>query len=158
MRRLLDRALEQSAADGRLALFDKLLDELVPDEARLLGALSDGSASPLVTIRARSRGGAGAPLLENASLIGRTANLTLASGTPIYVAHLLNLGLLQVGPEDPDLKEEYEILLADPTVLRALASATHGVVPARVERRTLTLSPLGRELWEATSPDEGGPA
>jgi hypothetical protein len=150
MRRLLDRALEQSSAESRMALFDKLVDMLVPDEARILGALSDGSASPLVNIRARTRSGASELLLENASLIGRTANLTLVARTPAYVSHLVALGLVELGPEDPALKNEYEILLADPAALKSLAAASRGMVPARVERRTLLLSSLGRELWSAT--------
>jgi hypothetical protein len=151
MRRLLDRALEQSSAESRMALFDKLVDMLVPDEARILGALSDGSASPLVNVRARTRSGANELVLENASLIGRTANLTLVGRTPTYVSHLVALGLVELGPEDPALKNEYEILLADPAALRSLAAATRGVVPPRVERRTLVLSSLGRELWTASS-------
>lgn len=156
MRRLLERALEQTSTESRTALFDKLVDMLVPDEARILGALADGSVSPLVNVRARTRSGAIEALLENASLVGRTANLALVSRTPTYVTHLLALGLVEVGAEDPALREEYEILLADPAVLRSLTAATRTMLPPRVERRTLLLSSLGRELWTATSPDSAG--
>jgi len=156
MQRLLDRALEQSPSGGRLALFEKLLDEIVPDEARIIGALSDGSGSPLVNVRQRSRTGNGSDLVvENVSLIGKTANLTLWARTPTYVGHLLSLGLVEIGPEDPTLKDEYQILLADTAVLQALRAATHGMLPPRVERRTLRLSPLGRDLWAACCPEGG---
>lgn len=39
---LLNRALDQSTSGSRAELFHWLLDQLVADEARILGALSDG--------------------------------------------------------------------------------------------------------------------
>lgn len=149
---LLDRALVQTAQGGRAEFFSKIVDQLVPDEARILGALSDGSRSPLVRIRTRTRsGGVGESILENASLIGRTANAVLPALTPAYVAHLRGLGLVATGPEDPGLKEEYEILLAEASVLEATRSSGLGLGPV-VERRSLFLSRLGQELWTASQP------
>jgi hypothetical protein len=156
MRQLLDRALEQSASDSRLALFDKLVNDLVPDEARILGALSDGSRSPLVNIRVRHvSGAAGELVVSNASLVGRTANLTSPQLTPTYVAHLLSLGLVEIGPQAQDLSDDYQILVADTVILKALKTAARGPVAPRVERLTLLLSPLGRELWAACNPQGG---
>jgi len=152
MHRLLDRALEQSSSSSRQELFHKILDQIVPDEARIIGALSDGSASPLLHVYARTRTGlVGEVVLENMSLIGKTANLALPHLTPTYVSHLLSLGLLETGPEDTTLKDEYEILGADTAVLRAIKKASRGPIPARVERYTLRLSGLGIELWNAAN-------
>jgi len=152
MHRLLDRALEQSSSSGRQELFHKILDQIVPDEARILGALSDGSASPLLHVYARTRAGlVGEVVLENMSLIGKTANLALPHLTPTYVSHLLSLGLLETGPEDATMKAEYEILGADTAVLRAIKQASRGPIPARIERYTLRLSGLGIELWNAAN-------
>lgn len=156
MRRLLDRAIEQSGTASRQELFDKLLDQLVPDEARIISALSDGSASPLLHVYARTRAGLpGDVALENMSLIGKTANLTLPHLTPIYVRHLLWLGLVESGAEDTSLKEEYEILAADTTVLGVIKKVSRGPIPARIEKCTLRLSGLGLELWAATSGARG---
>ena len=152
MHRLLDRALEQSSSSGRQELFHRILDQIVPDEARILGALSDGSASPLLHVYARTRAGlVGEVVLENMSLIGKTANLALPHLTPTYVSHLLSLGLLETGPEDATMKAEYEILGADTAVLRAIKKASRGPIPARIERYTLRLSGLGIELWNAAN-------
>lgn len=149
---LLDRALAQSSTSSRQQLFDKILDQIVPDEARIIGALSDGSASPLIHVYGRTRAGlVGEVVLENAALIGKSANVSLPQLTPTYVGHLLALGLLETGPEDPALKDEYEILAADLTVLQALKKAARGPIPARVDRLTLRLSGLGLELWAATT-------
>jgi abortive infection alpha-like protein len=154
MHDLLDRAVEQDTATSRQELFHKILDQIVPDEARIISALSDGGASPLLNVYARTRTGlAGEVVLENMSLIGRTANLALPHLTPMYVSHLLSLGLVESNPEDPAMKEEYEVLAADPAVLRAIKNASRGPIPARIEKYTLRLSGLGLDLWAAA----GGP-
>lgn len=148
--RLLRQAVDQSTFSGQQELFHKILDQLVPDEARIIAALSDGSVSPLVNVRARAIAGFARRLeLENMSLIGKTANLALGGQTPAYVSHLLTLGLVEIGPNDPRLKVEYEILCADTAVLRAMKDARRGPVPAHVERHTLRLSGLGLALWAA---------
>lgn len=149
---LLDQALNQGTQDSKLALFDRLLDQLVADEARILGALSDGTTSPLINVIGRNP--SRTPVLENAALIGRTANLALPNMVPAYVSHLLALGLVEVGPEDSDLKTEYEVLAAETMVLKAIKDSSVGPVGPRVDRRTLRLSPLGMELWETAMQGE----
>lgn len=153
---LLSRALGQSTASGQDELFHRILDLIVPDEARMISALSDSSRSPLVSVHALTPAGLmGEALLENACLVGRTANVALPRLTPTYVGHLLALGLVEIGPEDDSLKDEYQILLAETDVLAAIRAGSRGPVPARVVRRTLLLSPLGHALWEACT-GEGG--
>ncbi|MFB1296934.1 Abi-alpha family protein [Mycobacterium sp. pW049] len=150
MARLLDRALDQNTRGSQTELYHHLLDQLVADEARILGALSDGSSSPLVNVygwlKPRTQG---RPVLENASLIGRTANVALPHMVSQYISHLLALGLVEIGPEDATLDTDYEVLLAESTVLAAIKTASRGPVPARVDRFTLALSPLGKALWQA---------
>jgi hypothetical protein len=152
MHGLLGRAIEQSTTASRQELFHKILDQIVPDEARIISALSDGSSSPLLHVYSRTLAGlVGEVVLENMSLIGKTANLTLPHLTPMYVSHLLSLGLVESGPEDSAMKDEYEILAADPAVLRAIKNAGRGPIPGRMEKYTLRLSGLGLELWAAAS-------
>jgi Abortive infection alpha len=144
---LLERSLVQSANHGRDEFYAKLLHELVPDEARILSALSDGSPAALVHIERRRVLTADRRRLENASSIGRTAALTLPHLTSTYITHLLRLGLVEIGPEAPECKLDYEALLAERPVREALKDAETGPVPPRTLRRTLRLSPLGQELW-----------
>jgi hypothetical protein len=147
---LLSRALEQSTASSQDELFHRILSQIVPDEARIISALSDGHPSPLVSVHDLTPAGMlGEALIENACLIGRMANVALTGLTPTYVGHLLSLGLVEVGPEDNDLKDEYQILLAETDVLAATRAGSRGPVPARVVRRTLSLSPLGHAFWAA---------
>ena len=65
--RLLDRALDQSTSGSQQELYHRLLDQLVADEARIVGALSDGTSSPLVNVHSRSRNQV---VLQNACLTG----------------------------------------------------------------------------------------
>jgi hypothetical protein len=151
MTQLLDRALGQNTRGSQVELYHHLLDQLVADEARIIGALSDGSVSPLVNVYAWSRPRVqGQATLENASLIGRTANVALPQMVPQYVSHLLSLGLVEKGPEDPALETEYEVLMAESMVLAAIKSASRGPISAKVDKFVLSLSGLGRSLWEAT--------
>jgi hypothetical protein len=86
MTRLLDRALDQNTKGSQIELYHHLLDQLVADEARIIGALSDGSSSPMVNVYTwRSPRVPGRAVLENACLIGRTANVALPQMVPQYV-------------------------------------------------------------------------
>lgn len=144
------RAVEHGTTSSQAELFHRILDQLVPDEARILGALADGSRSALLNVRGlKASGGKNRVLLQNASLVGRTANLALPAMTPVYVGHLLMLGLLETGPEDPQLKDDYQILAAEAEVLKAIKAGSVGMIRAKLEKGTLCLSPLGMSLWAA---------
>jgi len=149
---LLDRSLEQSTGESRAELFHRLLDQLVADEARILGALSDGSSSPMVNVYSWGQPRqSGRAVLEHASLIGRTANVALPELVPHYIGHLLALNLVEVKPEDPSLETEYELLMAETSVLAAVKSGGRGPIPAKVERMAVAISPLGSEFWAAAT-------
>ena len=150
MAELLERSVMQDTKSSKADWHAAVLSQLVPDEARVIAALAEASAPvPLLHVLPRSGHGR---LLENASLIGRTAALTLPAMTPVYVTHLRALGLVETGPEDKDNPKVYELLLADKAVRAALKEGEMGKLPARVLRRTLMLSQRGRELWDSTRP------
>ncbi|MFC7506142.1 hypothetical protein, partial [Nocardioides sp. GCM10030258] len=64
--------------------------------------------------------------------------------------------LVETGPEDPQLKNDYQILGADGAVLRALKAGKRGPMEARVEKYTIRLSAFGRDLWAAATSGESG--
>ncbi len=149
LRTLLDRSMYSSPDKSRDALYLDLLGSLVPDEARILAALSDGSAYPVIHVAEPGAGGATAYALKNASTVGRSAGVSLPRYTPLYLTRMLRLGLVRIGPEATSMYDEYEMLLTDSVVNIALATARRGVRAARVVRRTVRISDLGQELWEA---------
>ena len=74
MERMLRRSMDQTSADSRHALFARILHDLVPDEARIMSALADGSTYPLIEVAGAQRGRALQRVLKNASSVGRRAD------------------------------------------------------------------------------------
>lgn len=146
---LLRRSMDNTPDESRKALHEHLIASLVPDEARILSALSDGSAYPLVHVAEPGVGSFQKRVLENASSVGRQAGVSLPDRTHLYVTHLRQLGLVETRDEDAALKDEYEVLLTDQLVRATIRTINKGPRGARVIRRTLVISDLGRELWEA---------
>lgn len=152
---LLDTSIEDDHPRSREHLYRRLLVQLVPDEARMLAALADGTVYPLVHVQTRAGGGA-RTVLADASTVGRAAGVQLPGAVPTYVANLRRLGLAEEGPEDETLSVSYDILLGEDHVRRAEEEARRdGRLGARVLRRTLRISELGRELWLACRPGDG---
>lgn len=157
MGELLERSVETDRRASRDYLFGTIISQLVPDEARLVAALSDGRAAATtdVLIKAGPRGRTRTEL-AHASLIGRHAGLSSPENTPTYLARLISFGLLHVGPEDDALSTDYEILAADSVVQDARKAAeARRAGSVRLRRATVSLSPLGREFWAATDPSQG---
>lgn len=152
---LLACAIEQSAATGEHALFRRILDRLVPDEAAMIAALAEGGGGPaaLVHVVPRARRPDSPHGLENATSLGRRAGTSSQRLVPTYVQHLLELGLVEYGPEEEEMELEFEILMAETEVRDALRRCKTGVMGPRVVRQTLRLSDLGGALWEACRPD-----
>lgn len=158
IRALLTRSMHDTPTESRRRLHEVLVGELVPDEARILSALSDGSSYPLVHIAGPGVGSYQKLVLENASSVGRAAGVALPDRVHLYVSHLRRLGLVEAGPEEHSLKDEYDILLTEPNLRATIGAMGKGPRGARIIRRTVRMSDLGRELWEAahSSQDAGG--
>jgi hypothetical protein len=150
LRSLLDRSMYNSPDDSRNALYLGLLQGLLPDEARILAALSDGSAYPVIDVAEPTIGTISAFVLTNASTVGRAAGVSLPQHTPLYLSRLVLAGLAGIGAEGGNtMYDDYEMLLTDAAVNLALAQARRGVRAGRVIRRTVRISELGQELWDA---------
>lgn len=154
---LLARSTHDTPSESRRRLHEVLVGELVPDEARILSALSDGSSYPLVHITRPGVSSYQKLVVENASSVGRAAGVALPDRVHLYVSHLRRLGLVEAGPEDHSLKDEYDILLTEPNLRATIDAMGKGPRSARIIRRTVRMSDLGRELWEAArSPQDAG--
>jgi hypothetical protein len=110
-------------------------------------------------VHIQSKANGGRTVLANASTVGRAAGVQLPEATAAYVTHLRVLGLVEEGPADDALAVRYDILLGDPEVRGAEEQARgEGRLGARTVRRTVRLSALGRELWDACQQREPTPA
>jgi hypothetical protein len=146
---LLDRSIEQSPEQAKRDTFLVILHQLVPDEARILAALSDGGSHPAIHVTAGSTlGSSTRRVLSNLSSVGQAAGVQLREMTPHYISHLLELGLVELAPEDPDLALKYEILESHTQIRDAIARiGREQKGKARIVRRTVRLTALGRDLW-----------
>jgi hypothetical protein len=161
MGELLERSVEADRNASRDYLFGNIISQLVPDEARIMAALSDGTSYAAMDVVARQLGRPGVrTVLANASTVGRSAGVVSPENVPTYVTRLHNFGLVEFGPADETLSTQYDILATDSAVQAAQAAiqARHQGSP-RLVRRTVAISPFGREFWTASDPNRtgGGP-
>lgn len=155
MAQLLDQAQEQTRNDAYAYLALRITRQLVPDEARIVAALSDGHESPMIHLAAGPRiGKATQRWLENISAIGRESGTQLVDQTADYVQHLRELGLLESGEEDrdPRMLVKYQLLEADSRVREACAEIEKQGLKPRFFRRTIRLSEAGHAFWAACNP------
>lgn len=149
LRELLGHSAELSREESLEASCMAILRSLVPDEARILAALSDGSGYPLIHVMAGSRMGLTAhPMLEYVSTVGRNAGVLCPELTPAYVRHLAAWGLTETAPEDESQDIQYQMLETDDAVRRLMARISSNGEKVRLVRRTLRMSDFGMVLWK----------
>jgi hypothetical protein len=152
MAELLNHSVGFGRDRAREYFYAIILRQLTPDEARILSALSDGSPFPAVDVAERTGlGGAGRIVLRNASTVGKAAGVSLPDQVPGYVTRLIGLGLVDLDEEVPALETQYEILLTDETV----RDAERHVKRAKFVRRTIHISRVGAQFWQACDPSFG---
>lgn len=148
--------LEESTrleADGRQGLAARLVADLVPDEARLLAALSDGGDfAALVVAERGSRGRPGATFVRT-STVGRAAGIREHDLLPVYLDRLEARGLLViVASAGTGHTRDHQVLQAEGCVTEALEDLRGRGGRPRVDRCVVRLSALGRQVWDATRP------
>lgn len=149
---LLEKSRDVWSTDDRHPAYDRILDELAPDEARILVMLLESGPQPSVDIRT------GGPIgLVNSQLIapglnmiGPRAGVRYLDHVPSYVNNLFRLGLIWLSREPLRDHQEYQVLEAQPDVLAAL----HSVKFAKVIRRSVHLTPFGEEFCRLALVDE----
>lgn len=153
MAELLQRSVEATRVDSRTYLYATIISQLVPDEARILAALSDGSRFAAADVVQKPLWGKPFVLLTNVSTIGRHAGLTTPDNTPTYLTRLHGLGLIEFGPEDPRLATEYDILATDSNVHHMRESVERRRRNSvRLARKVVHVSSFGRDFWAASDP------
>lgn len=150
MRELLAATAEQSREEAENSFFLHIMRNLVPDEARILSALSDGSTYPVVHVMAGGRLGLSwHPVVEYVSSVGRNAGIIWPDMGYVYVQHLRALNLVDTGPEDYTQTTKYEVLETEQVVRTALEQIKQSAQRSHISRRVLRMSDLGNRLWAA---------
>lgn len=151
-RQLLDHSRDVWYDDDTHPAFARILDDLAPDEARILVLLARGGPQPSVDVRT------GGPLGRLSSdliapgltMIGPRAGVRHLDRVPAYLNNLDRLGMIWLSQEPVDDPEEYQVVEAQPYVLAAM----HSVRFSRVVRRSIQLTPFGDDFCRTCLLDE----
>jgi hypothetical protein len=121
--------------------YGRILDELAPDEARILLLLLRGGPQPSVDVRTGGITGVVSSSLVAAgmNMIGPRAGVRHLDEVPAYLNNLFRLGLVWFSREQIEDPLEYQVVEAQPDVLAAM----HSVRSARPVRRSIHLTPFG---------------
>jgi hypothetical protein len=149
---LLRRSRDVWSDDEAHPAYGRILDEVAPDEARILLLLLRGGPQPSVDVRTGGPVGMVSSSLVAAGLtmIGPRAGVRYLDEVPAYLNNLFRLGLIWFSREQLEDPLEYQVVEAQPDVLAAM----HSVRFARVVRRSIHLTPFGVDFCKTCLVDE----
>jgi len=151
---LLERSRDVWSEDEGHPAYDQIIDQLAPDEARILLLLLRGGPQPSVDIRTGGPIGMVSSQLvaPGLTMIGPRAGCRYVERVPAYLNNLFRLGLVWFSAEPLADPLPYQVVEAQPDVLAAM----HSVRFAKVVRRSIHLTPFGEDFCRATlvGPDE----
>jgi hypothetical protein len=146
--------LLRQSADVRIDVsghpaYVRILEELAPDEARILRLLTLEGPQPAVDVRALQLLGLGSQLIaEGLNMIGPQAGVRHPERVPAYLNNLNRLGLIWFSKEPLEDSIVYQVLEAQPDVLRAIKGASR----TKTVQRSIGLTPFGRDFCEVVLP------
>jgi hypothetical protein len=149
---LLRRSADVNFAEDIHPAYARILEQLAPDEGRILRLFALEGPQPSVDIRAgllplKSTSELVAPGLN---MIGEEAGCRHLDDIPAYLNNLFRLGLIWFSREPLPDPLRYQVLEAQPVVAEALASAPR----TRTVRRSVELTPFGRDFCRRCLPLE----
>ncbi len=130
--------------------YGRILEELAPDEARIIRLLAIEGEQPAVDVRTYSPFPGGSQLVApGLSMIGAEAGLHYVERVLAYLNNLERLGLVWFSRESVADPMAYQVLEAQPAVVEAMATGRTKTV-----RRSIQITPFGREFADACIPLE----
>ncbi len=149
---LLRKSRDVWSEDEAHPAYGRILDEVAPDEARILLLLLRGGPQPSVDVRTGGPVGMVSSNLLSAGLtmIGPRAGVRYLDEVPAYLNNLFRLGLVWFSREQLENPLEYQVVEAQPDVLEAM----HSVRFAKVIRRSIHLTPFGVDFCKTCLVDE----
>jgi hypothetical protein len=145
---LLHRSRDVRYQEESHPAYERLLDSLAPDEARILRLMLFDGPQPAVDVRTGGPLGliSSRLLAAGLSMIGARAGLRYVERVPAYLNNLNRLGLIWFSRETLRDPLRYQVLEAQPDVLEA----THSVGQAKIVRRSIHLTPFGEGFCRAS--------
>jgi hypothetical protein len=132
--------------------YARILEELAPDEARILRLLAERGPQPSVDVRSVQLLGLGSQsVAEGLNMIGPQAGCRHPERVPSYLNNLYRLGLIWFSKEPVEDSIAYQVLEAQPPVLEAIK----GTPRTKTIQRSILLTPFGKDFCEVCLPVSG---
>lgn len=146
---LLHESAEVAAEDGAHPAHARVLEELAPDEARILRLLALEGPQPVVHVCAVNLiGAASEPISSNLNMIGRESGCRHLERVPAYLTNLERLGLIRFSDTPLEELSKYQVLEAQPEVLDSLKQSMR----AKSVHRSVRLTPFGEDFCQTCLP------
>lgn len=146
---LLRESADVAPDDGAHPAHARVLEELAPDEARILRLLTLDGPQPVVNVCAVNLIGASSePISSNLTMIGRAAGCRHHDRVPTYLNNLERLGLIRLSDSPLEELSKYQVLEAQPEVLDSLKQAAR----AKTVHRSVRLTPFGKDFCDICLP------
>jgi hypothetical protein len=148
---LLARSADVTEREELHPAYARILDNLSPDEARILRLLATRGPQPAIDVRR------GLPLVSELvapglNMIGSEAGCRYPERVAAYLDNLNRLGLIWFSREALRDINPYQVLEAQPEAIEAIREAGR---TARTVRRSINLTPFGTDFCEVCLPLEG---
>jgi hypothetical protein len=149
---LLRKSRDVWSDDEAHPAYGRILEELAPDEARILMLLLRGGPQPSVDVRTGGPVGmvSSSLIAGGLTMIGPRAGVRYLDEVPAYLNNLFRLGLIWFSREQLEDPLEYQVVEAQPDVLAAM----HSVRFPKVVRRSIHLTPFGVDFCRTCLVDE----
>jgi hypothetical protein len=144
--RLLERSCDASAQPrNEHPAFVAILQELAPDEARILRFLALAGPQPAIDVRTKTPFGVGSERLAGGiNMIADMAGCTYPDRNQQYLANLNRLGMVRFSEEQVEDPRRYSLIEAQPVTAAAMAKAKKAVTVYR----SIYLSLFGKQFCE----------
>jgi Abortive infection alpha len=148
---LLRRSAEVGYDEEAHPAYDRILDQLAPDEGRILRLLAVEGPQPSVDVRTGwlPQNPASVLVAPGMNMIGAEAGCRHADKVHAYLNNLYRLGLVWFSRESVRDTMRYQVLEAQPEVQGAMKKVKRG--PHTV-RRSIHLTPFGHDFCDTCLP------
>jgi hypothetical protein len=149
---LLARSADVDYTEPAHPAFARILEELAPDEARILRLLCTQGAQAAVDVRETKPLGIASGLIEGGlNMIGTESGCRFLDRVPAYLNNLERLGLVWFSREPLEDPLSYQVLEAQPDVLTAMGKSRSKTI-----RRSIRLTPFGADFCDVCLPMDTG--
>jgi hypothetical protein len=146
---LLRQSADVHRDEGAHPAYGRILENLAPDEARILRLLILGGPQPAVDVRSAGALGLNTELLSSGlNMIGAEAGCRRVDRINAYLSNLYRLGLVWFSREQLEDVNRYHVLEAQPEVQVALSDAGR----TRTVRRSIHLTEFGIDFCKTVLP------